>query len=317
MQFSDHESHDGIFYNSGISVARSFFIFLGGVMDGRIIVAIQKSGRLSEKSLEMIRSCGIDFYADSRALKASASGFPLDFLFVRDDDIPGYVSDGVADIGIVGRNELDESGIELDVIRDLGFASCRLSIAAPPSFPYSNLSSLEGKRIATSYPRILESILSSNGVKAIPVVVAGSVEITVDAGIADAIADLVSTGTTLKMNGLEEKECIYRSSAVLVARPDMDSCKKAILNSLLERMDAVMLARHKKYILFNLPKNKLQKAAEVIGGMKSPTVTPLMDDNWISVQSAVDENRFWAVFEELKALGAEGILVMNIEKMTE
>ena len=263
-------------------------------MDGRIIVAIQKSGRLSEKSLEMIRSCGIDFYADSRALKASASGFPLDFLFVRDDDIPGYVADGVADIGIVGRNELDESGIELDVIRDLGFASCRLS-----------------------YPRILESILSSNGVKAIPVVVAGSVEITVDAGIADAIADLVSTGTTLKMNGLEEKECIYRSSAVLVARPDMDSCKKAILNSLLERMDAVMLARHKKYILFNLPKDKLQKAAEVIGGMKSPTVTPLMDDNWISVQSAVDESRFWAVFEELKALGAEGILVMNIEKMTE
>ena len=153
--------------------------------------------------------------------------------------------------------------------------------------------------------------------KATPVVVSGSVEITVDAGIADAIADLVSTGTTLKMNGLEEKECIYRSSAVLVSRKDLEEEKKIALRSLLERLDAVMLARHKKYILFNLPKDRLEKAAEVIGGMKSPTVTPLMDEGWISVQSAVDEGRFWSVFEELKALGAEGILVMNIEKMTE
>ena len=272
-------------------------------MGNRLIAAIQKSGRLSEKSLEMIKSCGIDFYADSRALKASASGFPLDFLFVRDDDIPGYVSDGVADIGIVGRNELDESGIELEIVRDLGFASCRLSIAAPPAFEYKGLESLEGKRIATSYPRILQSILNEKG--------------TVDAGIADAIADLVSTGTTLKMNGLEEKECIYRSSAVLVSRKDLEEEKKIALRSLLERLDAVMLARHKKYILFNLPKDRLEKAAEVIGGMKSPTVTPLMDEGWISVQSAVDEGRFWSVFEELKALGAEGILVMNIEKMTE
>ena len=237
--------------------------------------------------------------------------------FVRDDDIPGYVSDGVADIGIVGRNELDESGIELEIVRDLGFASCRLSIAAPPAFEYKGLESLEGKRIATSYPRILQSILNEKGVKATPVVVSGSVEITVDAGIADAIADLVSTGTTLKMNGLEEKECIYRSSAVLVSRKDLEEEKKIALRSLLERLDAVMLARHKKYILFNLPKDRLEKAAEVIGGMKSPTVTPLMDEGWISVQSAVDEGRFWSVFEELKALGAEGILVMNIEKMTE
>ena len=257
-------------------------------MGNRLIAAIQKSGRLSEKSLEMIKSCGIDFYADSRALKASASGFPLDFLFVRDDDIPGYVSDGVADIGIVGRNELDESGIELEIVRDLGFASCRLSIAAPPAFEYKGLESLEGKRIATSYPRILQSILNEKGVKATPVVVSGSVEITVDAGI-----------------------------AVLVSRKDLEEEKKIALRSLLERLDAVMLARHKKYILFNLPKDRLEKAAEVIGGMKSPTVTPLMDEGWISVQSAVDEGRFWSVFEELKALGAEGILVMNIEKMTE
>ena len=286
-------------------------------MDTTLSIAIQKSGRLSEKSLDLIRSCGIDFNADSRALKAAASGFPLDFLFVRDDDIPQYVADGVADIGIVGRNEYDETGLELEVMRDLRFASCRLSIAVPRGFDYRGLSSLEGKRIATSYPNILSRILRENGVNAELVVVAGSVEITVDVGIADAIADLVSTGTTLKMNGLEEAECIYRSSAVMVARPDMKKEKREVLSRLLERIDAVMLARHKKYVLFNLPKERLSQAAAVIGGMKSPTVTPLMDNGWVSVQSVVEEERFWSVFEELKRLGAEGILVMNIEKMTE
>ncbi len=286
-------------------------------MEKTISIAVQKSGRLSEKSLDLIRSCGIDFYADSRVLKARATGFPLSFLFVRDDDIPQYVADGVADIGIVGRNEYDESGISLDVVRDLGFASCRLSIAVPHSFDYRGLQSLEGKRNATSYPNILSRILRENDVKADIVVVSGSVEITVDAGVADAIADLVSTGTTLKMNGLEEAECIYRSSALLIANPDLDDDCRLLLDRLLERIDAVMLARHKKYILFNLPAEKLDEAAAVIGGMKSPTVTPLMDKGWVSVQSAVDESRFWAVFERLKALGAEGILVMNIEKMTE
>ena len=283
----------------------------------RLRIAIQKSGRLSEKSLEIIRSCGIDFNTDSRVLREVASNFPLEFLFVRDDDIPQYVADGVADIGIVGRNELDESGIELDIVRDLRFAACRLSIAVPNGYPYSGIGSLEGKRIATSYPRILSTILKENGVSAQVVVVSGSVEITVEVGIADAIADLVSTGTTLKMNGLEEAECIYRSSAVMIARSDMDDGKRAVLSRLLERIDAVMNARHKKYILFNLPEEKLPRAAAALGGMKSPTVTPLMDKGWISVQSAVDEDRFWSVFEELKKLGAEGILVMNIEKMTE
>ena len=192
-----------------------------------------------------------------------------------------------------------------------------LSIAVPHGFDYHGLKSLEGKRIATSYPRILSRILTENNVFATPVVVSGSVEITVDVGIADAIADLVSTGTTLKMNGLEEAECIYRSSAIMIANPDLDDEKRALLTRLLERIDAVMMARHKKYILFNLPEDKLDEAAAVIGGMKSPTVTPLMDKGWVSVQSAVDESRFWAVFERLRALGAEGILVMNIEKMAE
>ena len=286
-------------------------------MESTISIAIQKSGRLSEKSLDLIRSCGIDVNADSRVLKASASGFPLDFLFVRDDDIPRYVADGVADIGIVGRNEYDETGLELEIVRDLKFASCRLSIAVPRGFDYKGLKSLEGKRIATSYPRILGNILRSAGVTSDIVVVSGSVEITVQIGVADAIADLVSTGTTLRMNGLEEVECIYRSSAVMIARPGMAEEKKATLHRLLERIDAVMMARKKKYILFNLPKEKLDEAASIIGGMKSPTVTPLMDEGWISVQSAVDEERFWSVFESLRAIGAEGILVMNIEKMTE
>ncbi len=286
-------------------------------MENRLGIAVQKSGRLSEKSLEMIRSCGIDFYQDSRVLKASSPSFPLDFLFVRDDDIPQYVYDGVADIGIVGRNELDESQIELDVVRNLKFASCRLSIAVPKGFEYKGLESLEGKRIATSYPNILSKILSERGVNAELVVVSGSVEITVDVGIADAIADLVSTGTTLKMNGLEEAECIYSSSAVMVASKNMPGEKRKILGRLLERIDAVMLARKKKYILFNLPKEKLSEVSSIIGSMKSPTVTPLLDSSWVSVQTVVDEERFWGVFEKLKALGAEGILVMNIEKMTE
>ncbi len=286
-------------------------------MSGILSIAIQKSGRLSEKSLDIIRGCGIDFGNDSRVLREVADNFPLEFLFVRDDDIPRYVSDGVADIGIVGRNEYDEAGFSLEVVRDLKFAACRLSVAVPRNFGYESLKSLEGKRIATSYPRILKGVLDKAGVNAEIVVVSGSVEITVQIGVADAIADLVSTGTTLKMNGLEEVECIYRSSAVMIARPELEEEKKIILSRLLERIDAVMMARKKKYILFNLPKDKLDEAARIIGGMKSPTVTPLMDPDWISVQSAVDEERFWSVFENLRALGAEGILVMNIEKMTE
>lgn len=289
-------------------------------MEKRLRIAIQKSGRLSEKSLEIIKMCGIEFGCDSRVLREVAANFPLEFLYVRDDDIPTYVHDGVADIGIVGRNEADETGYDLEVVRDLGFASCRLSIAVPVEFPYTGLACLEGKRIATSYPHILSSVLEKAGVHASFVTVAGSVEITPQIGISDCICDLVSTGTTLKMNGLKETETIYRSSAVMVARPGMASTDpeiQNILERLLKRMDAVNLARNKKYILFNLPKEHLTEAAAIVGGMKSPTVTPLMDPDWVSVQSVVSEDRFWSVFESLQALGAEGILVMSIEKMTE
>ena len=286
-------------------------------MSGLLSIAIQKSGRLSEKSLEMIRNCGIEVGGDSRVLRQVASDFPLEFLYVRDDDIPEYVDTGVADLGIVGRNEYDETGIELDIIRDLKFAGCRLSIAVPKDFDYKGLESLEGKRIATSYPRILSFILEKAGVKAELRVLSGSVEIACQVGIADAICDIVSTGTTLRMNGLEEVDVIYRSTAILVGRKDMSEEKKAVLNRLLERIDAVMLARKKKYILFNLPSEKTEAAAKIIGGLKSPTVTPLMEPGWVSVQSVVEEGRFWSVFEDLRAIGAEGILVMNVEKMTE
>lgn len=286
----------------------------------RLRIALQKKGRLSEKSQDLIKACGIDFGVDERVLRDVASNFPLEFLFVRDDDIPTLVNDNVADIGIVGRNGYDESGYELDVIKDLGFAKCRLSIAVPNEMEYTGLKDLEGKRIATSYPRITGNILKENGVSASFVEVAGSVEITPQIGIADCICDLVSTGTTLKMNGLKEVEVIYRTSAVMIARKNMkdnDSERWNILQRLLTRMEAVNLAKNKKYILFNLPKENLEKAASIIGGMKSPTVTPLMDDAWVSVQTVVSEDRFWSVFESLRSIKAEGILVMNIEKMTE
>lgn len=297
-----------------------FFLSGRKVMEEkRLRIAIQKSGRLSEKSLEIIRSCGIDFNTDSRVLREVASNFPLEFLFVRDDDIPTYVADNVADIGIVGRNELDESGYDLNVVRDLGFASCRLSIAVPGEFEYTGLKCLEGKRIATSYPRILSSVLERNGVSASLVTVAGSVEITPAVGIADCICDLVSTGTTLKMNGLKEVEEIYWTSAVMISRHgfESDGERYGILKRLLLRMDTVNNAKKKKYVLFNLPADRIDEAASIVGGMKSPTVTPLLDRSWVSVQSVVAEDRFWSVFEDLRALGAEGILVMPIEKMSD
>lgn len=287
-------------------------------MDEVLRIAIQKKGRLSEQSLEIIKQCGIKFGADERVLKDRATNFPLEFLYVRDDDIPSYIADSIADIGIVGRNEFDEQGIDLAVLRDLGFAKCRLSIAVPHEFGYKDLSSLEGKRIATSYPRILESILAEEGVKANLVSVSGAVEITPLVGVADAICDLVSTGATLAMNGLKEVQTIYRSSAVMIGRKEMGSAvKEEILSRLLLRIDAVMKASSYKYVIFNLPEAQLEAVAAVVGGMKSPTVTKLMETGWVSVQIVVAEDTFWEVFEQLKALGAQGILVTAIEKMTE
>lgn len=280
-------------------------------------IAIQKSGRLSEGSLALLKNCGISFVSDSRVLKEKASNFPLEFLFVRDDDIPTYVRDGIADIGIVGRNEYDEQGSDLAVVRDLGFASCRLSIAVPEGFDYKDLHSLEGKRIATSYPRILGGVLKKAGVHATFVTVAGSVEVTPAVGLADCICDLVSTGTTLRANGLREAECVYKTSAILIARSEMgDGEKDAVLKKLLLRIDAVQKAQGCKYIIFNLPEEKLRDACALVPGMKSPTVTKLMEPGWVSVQTVITEDRFWEVLEQLLAIGAEGVLVTGIEKMT-
>ena len=287
-------------------------------MDDVLRIAIQKKGRLSEQSHAIIKQCGIKFGADERVLKDRATNFPLEFLYVRDDDIPSYIHDGIADIGIVGRNEYDEQAIDLSVLRDLGFAACRLSIAVPHDTPYGGLKSLEGKRIATSYPTILGTILKEKGVAAELITVSGAVEITPLVGVADAICDLVSTGATLAMNGLMEVETIYRSSAVLIARKELGSAiKKEILRRFLLRLDAVMHAASYKYVIFNLPEVQLEAVAKVIGGMKSPTVTKLLEPGWVSVQSVVAEDTFWEVFEQLKVLGAQGILVTPIEKMTE
>ncbi|MCF7941100.1 MAG: ATP phosphoribosyltransferase [Spirochaetia bacterium] len=282
-------------------------------------VAVQKSGRLSEKSLDIISQCGIDFNNGSRVLKSRAENFPIEFLYLRDDDIPGYVYDGIADIGIVGRNEKDEKGYDVTVVRDLGFSRCRLSIAVPNSFAYTGLADLEGKQIATSYPNILKTCLKDQGVSAGIHEISGSVEIAPAIGLTDAICDIVSTGSTLISNGLKEVEVLYRSSAVMIARETLaqeDPEKQKILDRLLLRIDAVMRARHYKYIMFNLPSDKVVQVKQIIPGMKSPTVTPLLDDNWSSVQTVVQEDDFWDVFEALKAIGAQGILVTGIEQMT-
>lgn len=282
-------------------------------MAERIRIAIQKNGRLCEKSLELLKKCGLKFGCDSRVLNENCSNFPVSFIYVRDDDIPSYVDKGVADIGIVGLNEVEEQCLNLDVVRNLNFAKCRLSIAVPDWFNYTNIKDLEGCRVATSYPNLLKKCLKKYDVSVNPVFVSGSVEVTPQIGVADAICDLVSTGTTLTMNGLKEAKPIFFSSAVMIARPNY---KNEILHRLLRRLDAVILADNYKYVMFNLPEEQIQAVANLVGGVKSPTVTNLFEKGWVSVQIVVEEDRFWEVFEKLKELGAQGILVTPIEQMT-
>ncbi|MFA7017720.1 MAG: ATP phosphoribosyltransferase [Sphaerochaetaceae bacterium] len=286
-------------------------------MTTRLRIAVQKSGRLSERSLQIIRDCGIRFGSDSRLLKEEAENFPLEFLYLRDDDIPRYVNDGVADIGIVGRNEYDEQDLPLEIIRDLGFSKCRLSVAVPIDFVYTGLASLAGKRIATSYPNILRKKLGEAQIEARIYEISGSVEITPSIGVADAICDLVSTGATLASNGLREVEAIYHSTAVMIGHQGLSQEKRLILERLLLRIDAVLRADDFKYIMFNVPKKHLDKVAAIIGGITSPTVTPLLDATWVAVQTVVREAQFWDVLEQLKTLGAQGILVTAIEKMAD
>lgn len=281
----------------------------------KIKLAIQKSGRLSEKSLALIDECDISFPNSPGRLISTAYDFPIDILFLRDDDIPGYVEDGVADIGIVGENVLEESGKQVDIITKLGFGRCRLSIAIPRSASYNGLSDLEGKAIATSYPKLLGNYLSKKGVTADIHEISGSVEIAPGIGLADGICDIVSTGSTLLSNGLKEVEQIFNSEAVLVSHKGLSETKREILDKLMFRLTSVRKAKKNKYILLNAPDESLEEIISLLPGISSPTVQPLAKQGWSSVHSVITEKDFWEKIEQIKAAGAEGILIMPIEKL--
>ena len=278
-------------------------------------IAIQKSGRLYEDSLQLLKECGIELNNGNRQLKASAIDFPLEAYFLRDDDIPQYIFDNVADIGIVGENVLLEKDKDLDVISKLGFGRCRLSIAVPKNFSYTNIRDLQGLKIASSYTVLLQKFLEKDNVKADIHEISGSVEIAPGIGLADAICDLVSTGSTLFTNGLKEVEVVLNSEAVLVANKKLSDENKKILDNFLLRINAVKTAKNNKYILMNAPNHQLKNISAILPGMKSPTIVPLAESGWSSVQSVVNENDFWQVIQKLKSFEAEGILIVPIEKM--
>ena len=278
-------------------------------------VAVQKSGRLSEASLKLISECGVSFPARIASLKAQAFNFPVEFLYLRDDDIPGYVADRVSDVGIIGENVLLEKGVKLEIVQRLGFSKCRLCIAVPKDFNYQGINSLQGLNIATSYPRILRDYLEKNRVQAHIHQISGSVEIAPSIGLAEAVCDIVSTGSTLVSNGLVEVETLLNSEAVLVAHPDLEEEKQHILRQLLFRIRSVQTANNNKYILLNAPNESIDKITSLLPGMRSPTVLPLAQPGWSSLHSVVNEDDFWEVIEKLRQAGAEGILVVPIEKM--
>ncbi|GAA0540856.1 ATP phosphoribosyltransferase [Chitinophaga japonensis] len=281
----------------------------------KLKIAIQKSGRLHEDSIKLLKECGIDINNGVNKLKTEASNFPLEVFFLRDDDIPQYVEDGVADIGMVGENVVLEKNRQVQEVEKLGFGKCRLSVAVSKTVEYTGVQDLAGLRIATSYPVIVEQFLQKNNVQAEIHEISGSVEIAPGIGLADAICDLVSSGSTLFMNGLKEAEVILKSQAVLIANKGLDAAQQQVLNKLLFRIQAVKKARNNKYILLNAPNNKLDEIIRLLPGMKSPTVLPLAEEGWSSVHSVLNENDFWDIIESLKAAGAQGILVVPIEKM--
>jgi len=281
----------------------------------KLKIAIQKAGRLFDKSIELLKDCGIRLPNGTGKLLAVAEDFPLDILFLRDDDIPEYVADGVADAGIVGENVVAEKGYNLEIIEHLGFARCRLSLAMPKNIDYFGTQYFNGKKIATSYPNILRKYLEDNNIKAEVHEIHGSVEIAPGIGLADGILDIVSSGSTLISNGLKEVEVVFNSEAVLVANKELKQSKISLLEKLAFRIRAVQKSRNNKYILLNAPDEKVPEIIKIIPGMKSPTVMPLAEKGWSSVHSVLNENRFWDVIDKLKASGAQGILVIPIEKM--
>lgn len=281
----------------------------------KLKIALQKSGRLSEESHNLLKKCGISFSNGLGKLRTEAVNFPLEIFFLRDDDIPEYVADGVADVGIVGENIIFEDKRAVEIVEKLGFGKCRLSLAVPKNFAYDSVKDFDGKRIATSYPNILRNFFAKNNVQTEIHSISGSVEIAPSIGLADAVCDLVSSGSTLFTNGLREVETVLTSEAVLIARNDLGENSRKLLEKLLFRIKAVKSARQNKYILLNAPNEKLKEITNLLPGIKSPTVMPLAETGWSSVHSVINENDFWEVVESLKNKGAEGILVLSIDQM--
>ena len=278
-------------------------------------IAVQSKGRLYEETMELLRESDIKLSSSKRTLLVQSPNFPVEVLFLRDDDIPQSVASGVADLGIVGENEYMERKEDAEVVRRLGFSKCRLSLAIPAAVEYPGLSWFEGKKIATSYPEILKDFLSENNIRADIHVITGSVEIAPGIGLADAIFDIVSSGSTLVSNNLREVEVVMKSEALLIGNKALSAEKREVLDELLFRIEAVKTAEDKKYVLMNAPTAKLKGIIEVLPGMKSPTVMPLAQEGWSSVHTVLDQKCFWEIIGKLKALGAEGILVLPIEKM--
>lgn len=278
-------------------------------------IAVQKSGRLHEGSMKLLKECGIEVSNGNNQLRVIAANFPLEVFFLRDDDIPEYVQDAVADIGFVGENVVKESNKHTDTIEKLGFGKCRLSVAVPKNDEWKSINDLNGKKIATSYPFILSAFLKEKNITASIHEISGSVEIAPKIGLADAICDLVSSGSTLFTNELKEIETIFFSEAVLISNQYLTVEKRIILESLLFRIRSVKKARNNKYVLLNAPNDKLETICNLLPGMKSPTILPLAEPGWSSVHSVINENDFWNVIEQLKINGAQGILIIPIEKM--
>ena len=278
-------------------------------------IAVQSKGRLYEDTMALLAEAGIKVTSSKRTLLVQSSNFPIEVLYLRDDDIPQSVATGVADLGIVGENEFEERGEQADIVRRLGFSRCRLSLAIPKSTDYQGLQWFEDKKIATSYPNILRRFLNEKGVNAHIHVITGSVEISPGIGLADAIFDIVSSGSTLVSNNLREVEVVMQSEALLIGHKGMDADKRQTLDELLFRIESVKAAEDKKYVLMNVPSDRLDEIIQVLPGAKSPTVMPLATPGWNSVHTVIDEKRFWEVISRLKELGAQGILVIPIEKM--
>lgn len=281
----------------------------------KLKLAIQKSGRLNEDSMRLLKECGIDIENGVNKLKAEATNFPIELFFLRDDDIPQYVEDGVADIGFVGENVVYEKAKKVEVAYELGFGKCRLSFAVRKGEVFTGPSFLAGKKIATSYPVLVQRYLDEHKINAEVHEISGSVEIAPGIGLADVVCDLVSSGSTLFMNGLKEAETILKSQAVLIKRKNFSAEAQQILERLLFRIESVKKAKKNKYVLLNAPNDQLEKIIALLPGMKSPTVLPLASPGWSSVHSVIAESDFWEIIEQLKHAGAEGILVVPIEKM--